>query len=243
MSIFMLETDAVTSASSSISSLISQVQAVASNVNSYDTSCEDGFDFASAKNVIAQNIDACGIKVQNTATVLDTVVNSHTQLQNNMKFSLGDSTSKATSGSTNSTNSSSSGGSYSTSAVGMAAGTIPVVAQTSVTEKKEEKNRIGIVNAKLKSTGYAVVDKEVDAESKKLFADSEFKYKDGYQELEVAGGTNIHKLAALNNSTIKSAKEMFSVGWNIRYSLNLMIALLKNDALSVVFLSKCSNKS
>ena len=36
-----------------------------------------------------------------------------------------------------------------------------------------------------------------------------FKYKDGYQEFEVAGGTNIHKLAALNNSTIKSAKEMF----------------------------------
>lgn len=38
-----------------------------------------------------------------------------------------------------------------------------------------------------------------------------FKYKDGYQEFEVAGGTNIHKLAELNNSKIKTAKEMFDL--------------------------------
>jgi glucokinase len=38
-----------------------------------------------------------------------------------------------------------------------------------------------------------------------------FKYKDGYQEFEVAGGTNIHKLAEINGLKIKSAKEMFEL--------------------------------
>lgn len=36
-----------------------------------------------------------------------------------------------------------------------------------------------------------------------------FKYKDGYQEFELAGGTNIHKLAVLNGSNIQTAKDMF----------------------------------
>ena len=57
MSIFMLETDALASASSTISSLVSQVENLASNVSGYDTSCEDGFNFDSARSVIAQNIE------------------------------------------------------------------------------------------------------------------------------------------------------------------------------------------
>ena len=36
-----------------------------------------------------------------------------------------------------------------------------------------------------------------------------FPYKDGYQEYEIAGGTNIKKLAKLNNSTISGGREMF----------------------------------
>ena len=36
-----------------------------------------------------------------------------------------------------------------------------------------------------------------------------FKYKDGYQEFEIAGGTNIHKLAKLNNSNIQGGKDLF----------------------------------
>ena len=36
-----------------------------------------------------------------------------------------------------------------------------------------------------------------------------FKYKDSYQEFELAGGTNIHKLAKMNGSTITNAKDMF----------------------------------
>ena len=38
-----------------------------------------------------------------------------------------------------------------------------------------------------------------------------FKYKDSLQEYEVAGGTNIKKLAKLNDSKIESAKEMFEL--------------------------------
>lgn len=36
-----------------------------------------------------------------------------------------------------------------------------------------------------------------------------FKYKDSYQEFEIAAGANIAKLAKLNNVNISSAKEMF----------------------------------
>ena len=36
-----------------------------------------------------------------------------------------------------------------------------------------------------------------------------FKYKDGYKEFEIAGGTNIHKLAKLNNSNIQGGKDLF----------------------------------
>ena len=214
MSIFMLETDALASASSTISSLVSQVENLASNVSGYDTSCEDGFNFDSARSVIAQNIEACATKMQNTVTVLDTVSDSHTQLQNGMKFSPSESKNKSDNSSGNSGGSSNnsggssnnSGGSYNSSgggsnrsysggsgggysgavgaSSGVAAGTAvvaaPAVTQVASDEKKEDKDHIEIVNAKLASTGYAVVDKEVDQESKKLLADSAFTYKDGY---------------------------------------------------------------
>ena len=38
-----------------------------------------------------------------------------------------------------------------------------------------------------------------------------FPYKNSYQEFEISGGTNIHKLAKLNGSNIKTAKEMFEL--------------------------------
>ena len=52
-----------------------------------------------------------------------------------------------------------------------------------VSEKAEEedvKNRVGVVDTKISSTGYAVIDKELTTESKALFADSKFDYKEGY---------------------------------------------------------------
>ncbi|MBP5678782.1 MAG: C40 family peptidase [Bacilli bacterium] len=85
MSIFMIETDAVTAGASSLDALASKVSSISSSVSGYDTSCED-FDFASPKAVIASNIEACVTKIKNTSNVLNTVVSSHTALQNSLKF-------------------------------------------------------------------------------------------------------------------------------------------------------------
>lgn len=116
MAVFMLETDALTSASSAISSLASQVNEVSSSINGYDTSCEDGFDFAGAKSVLASNVEACSTKITNTAAILENVVSAHTELQSSMKFDGSDnysSSSTSTSGSSSSSDNSSSGGNYS----------------------------------------------------------------------------------------------------------------------------------
>lgn len=120
MAVFMLETDALTSASSAISSLASQVNEVSNSINGYDTSCEDGFDFAGAKSVLASNVEACSTKITNTASILENVVSAHTELQSSMKFdgsgNTSDSSSSSSSGATSSgsvSSGSSSSGSYS----------------------------------------------------------------------------------------------------------------------------------
>ncbi len=86
MAIFILETDAVTSAGSTISSLASQMESIASSISGYDTTCEDGFDFAGAKDAIAKNAEALTIKFQNSQNILDSVVSSHTELQSSLQF-------------------------------------------------------------------------------------------------------------------------------------------------------------
>ena len=82
----MLETDSVSAAASSLGNIASQISSLSSNVSGYDTSCEDGFDFAGAKSVIAGNIDACSTKVQNTISIMENVVSSHTSLQSSLQF-------------------------------------------------------------------------------------------------------------------------------------------------------------
>lgn len=86
MSTFMIDTDSVNAVKSAIDSVVSQMESIGSGVGSYDTSCQDGFDFASARNAIVNNIEACGIKMKNTATVIDKVVSSHTRLQQSLVF-------------------------------------------------------------------------------------------------------------------------------------------------------------
>ena len=63
MAIFMLDCDSVTASASSINSLVTQFSQLADSVNGYDTSCEDGFDFAGGKAALydtlgPQNIDS-----------------------------------------------------------------------------------------------------------------------------------------------------------------------------------------
>lgn len=86
MAIFMLDCDSVTASASSINSLVAQFSQIADSVNGYDTSCEDGFDFAGGKAAIAANIEACNTKVQNTVKLIEGAVSAHTTLQNS--FSL-----------------------------------------------------------------------------------------------------------------------------------------------------------
>ena len=85
MAAFLLETGAVESASSTLTSLASQVASIASSVSGYDTACED-FNFAGAKASIAANIQALQEKIKNAATIVETVVAQHTQLQNSLTF-------------------------------------------------------------------------------------------------------------------------------------------------------------
>ena len=85
MSVFMLDTDSVTAVASTLDSLASQINSLSSSVSSYDTSCDE-FNFSGAKSVIAANIEACATKVSNTSSALNSVVSSHTTLQNGLKF-------------------------------------------------------------------------------------------------------------------------------------------------------------
>ncbi len=86
MSIFMLETESASSGASQINSVGTQVSSLGSTVGGYDISCEDGFDFATARGVLANNIEACATKMQNTSKIIESVVSSHTELQNSLKF-------------------------------------------------------------------------------------------------------------------------------------------------------------
>lgn len=111
MAVFMLECDAVTEVGSSITSLVSKISDISSSVSGYDTSCEDGFDFASAKSAIASNIEACSSKVQNTAQLIENVVSSHTALQGSLKFDGSSGSSGASVGGSSSSGFSTSGSS------------------------------------------------------------------------------------------------------------------------------------
>ena len=82
MALFMLDCDSVTATASSINTLVTQFSQLADSVNGYDTSCEDGFDFACGKAAIAANIEACTTKVQNTVKLVEGAVTAHTTLQN-----------------------------------------------------------------------------------------------------------------------------------------------------------------
>ena len=74
MTVFMLNTDSVTGSADSLNTIANNVKETKNSVSGYDTSNEDGFDFATAKTSIANNLDACATKVSNTMNVLKSVV-------------------------------------------------------------------------------------------------------------------------------------------------------------------------
>jgi signal peptidase I len=100
MALFMLETEIASSGAEQINSLANQVLNLSSTVSSYDISCEDGFDFSTARGVLAKNLEACSIKMQNTSKIIDSVVSNHTELQNSLKFDSPAETDKSDDGTT-----------------------------------------------------------------------------------------------------------------------------------------------
>ena len=85
MALFVLDTEIVTTGSGSTKSISSQLNDIAGAVASYvvDTDTEESFNFAGARDVIAQNIEACATKVSNSSGYMEAVVTSHTALQQN----------------------------------------------------------------------------------------------------------------------------------------------------------------
>ncbi len=157
MSKLVLETDKLTTASDNLQQLSSQIADTINSVSSYDVSCEDGFEFASAKSAIIHNLEACSSKIKNSVTYLSNVVSAHSELQNGFKFNPdsgskngvssntntskdnssnrpGSSTSRSSTGNSyNSGSSSSSGSSYATASTSVVAGTISSAGTSSST--------------------------------------------------------------------------------------------------------------
>ena len=92
MTVFLLETESVNSSASKVNKLSTDLNTLKGTVSGWNTSCEDGFNFAGAKNVIASNISKASTKVKNTYTIMDKVVTKHTELQNSLKFAYDDGT-------------------------------------------------------------------------------------------------------------------------------------------------------
>ena len=204
MSVFMLETDSVSAAASSLGNIASQISSLSSNVSGYDTSCEDGFDFAGAKSVIAGNIDACSTKVQNTISIMENVVSSHTSLQSSLQFNgttTTDSSANTNGTTNNSTNTNTSntsnnigstgnytGASYTGGAVGASYvggatySTRPSSSsstQQQATTNTEGDKIVENVTTDINKVGYVYIDpSKVSSASKELLKN--VSYKDGY---------------------------------------------------------------
>ncbi len=89
MTLFMIETDTVESGATSIDSLTTSLTDLSSKVSGYDSSCSDSeiaSAFKNATSCISNNISACATKFSNTSGYINSVVASHTTLQNGLKF-------------------------------------------------------------------------------------------------------------------------------------------------------------
>ena len=206
MALFLLDCDIATSSAGDIDSTASEFESLQSEVSGYDTSCEDGFDFSSAKSAIASNLEACSIKAKNSSKLINAVVSAHTSLQNKLIYgkkeekSQQKSNSSSGSGSVGSGGSSGGGGGYSGGGGGYsggvggnsgASGIISGVSSAIASElSSAELGQLGeiigkfaiLVNTKVDKVTCSQVDKsKLTDEEKKIFENEKFKYNDdGY---------------------------------------------------------------
>ena len=213
MSVLKIETNDLDSAAESISQMTTKVSDIADTVSGHDVSLDGGvengdWDFEGVKSKIVSNLEACATKIKNTASALDAVSQSHTKLQNSLKFKDptapaddGNGNNKPTGNSTG-RNAGSSGGSSGSSggysggySGGHSGGTSGIVVPTTPKAKKEkeekeekveqkrvvEEEELKTVEVKNNFTkvGYAYADKDnLSEDSKKVFDDGKFKYDD-----------------------------------------------------------------
>lgn len=208
MALFLLDCDIATSSAGDIDSTASEFESLQSEVSGYDTSCEDGFDFSSAKSAIASNLEACSIKAKNSSKLINAVVSAHTSLQNKLIYGKKEEESQQKSNSSSgSGGSSGGGGGYSGGGGGYsgggggysggvggnsgASGIISGVSSAIASElSSAELGQLGeiigkfaiLVNTKVDKVTCSQVDKsKLTDEEKKIFENEKFKYNDdGY---------------------------------------------------------------
>ena len=83
---FQLDTDSLSTIISSLGNLSSNMSSLSSTVSGYDTSNEDGFDFNTLKGSIVSAIDVCSGDISKTAGSIQSVVDEHTRLQEQLSF-------------------------------------------------------------------------------------------------------------------------------------------------------------
>lgn len=210
MAIFMIETESVSSSGDSIKTISSELSSISSNVSGYDVNCEDNFNFAGAKQVIAHNIEACVAKMNNTSKLIETVVSAHNNLQSQLKFnkeknsedtgksgSVAYASSGNYSGSYSGSSGGHSGGGYSSggysggssfetlSSAGLVSGGVAsaLVGNANVSDNQKLTDGITspLLNEKFLSVAYAAPNgKSLNEDAKKFLNDSNLLYKDGY---------------------------------------------------------------
>jgi len=88
MSVFILDTDQVSPAVTSMSNLANSMKNIADSAGAYDTSNDGSFDFASVARKISSNVSECYTKIQNTSVFINNVVDSHISLQSGILESV-----------------------------------------------------------------------------------------------------------------------------------------------------------
>lgn len=88
MSKFVLDTSGLAYVNDSITSLENEMMEIASNVSGYDVGEASEFNFSGAISCIASNIEAASEKIKNTTTLIKNVIDTHTNLQSSLKFTV-----------------------------------------------------------------------------------------------------------------------------------------------------------
>lgn len=83
---FILDCEAISSIETDLNNLKTKVIDIESSINGYGLEDNNDFDFLEVKNAITTNINNVENKIYNTINLLETVVNTHTDIQNKIKI-------------------------------------------------------------------------------------------------------------------------------------------------------------